>query len=198
MHESPEDSLDFTLDLVFNSGLGRILEGSFDAAIKFRLTQSEPWTHDLRHWIHTVRNDLNLTCPAVVRKASALSMGLQFADDLTIARLNANWRDRPEKTDVLSFPVVDEKIGSLPDEPVELGDIVVSLPTAQRQAREMKHELGIELQWLVSHGLLHLLGWDHPNPTRLKEMLNCQNRLLGIKNNSHHLAGENLEITDAS
>jgi probable rRNA maturation factor len=63
-------------------------------------------------------------------------------------------------------------------EPLELGDIVISLDTAARQASEHGHSLERELLFLASHGLLHLLGWDHPDEASLAAMLSRQERLL--------------------
>ena len=63
-------------------------------------------------------------------------------------------------------------------EPLYLGDIIISLETAARQAQQNNHSLTIELAWLASHGLLHLLGWDHPDDARLEEMLAQQANLL--------------------
>ncbi len=63
-------------------------------------------------------------------------------------------------------------------EPLELGDIVISLETAARQAPEHGHDLERELLFLASHGLLHLLGWDHPDEASLAAMLERQERLL--------------------
>jgi len=63
-------------------------------------------------------------------------------------------------------------------EPLELGDIVISVPTASRQAAEHGHSLARELLFLASHGLLHLLGWDHPDAHSLAAMLARQEALL--------------------
>lgn len=63
--------------------------------------------------------------------------------------------------------------------PLELGDIVISLETARRQAEAEGHSLSRELLFLASHGLLHLLGWDHPDDTALEAMLAQQDALLG-------------------
>ena len=63
-------------------------------------------------------------------------------------------------------------------EPLELGDIVISLETATRQAEEEGLSLEQELLFLASHGLLHLLGWDHPDEAALAAMLERQERLL--------------------
>ena len=64
------------------------------------------------------------------------------------------------------------------DEALELGDIVISLETAARQAPEHGHSLLDELLFLASHGLLHLLGWDHPDEASLTAMLQRQEQLL--------------------
>jgi probable rRNA maturation factor len=66
-------------------------------------------------------------------------------------------------------------VGSMP---LELGDIVISLDTAARQAADHGHSLEHELLFLASHGLLHLLGWDHPDEASLDAMLNRQSQLL--------------------
>ncbi|MFM7646562.1 MAG: rRNA maturation RNase YbeY, partial [Cyanobium sp.] len=62
-------------------------------------------------------------------------------------------------------------------QPLELGDIVISIETAARQAADHGHNLEQELLFLASHGLLHLLGWDHPDDTSLEAMLARQERL---------------------
>ncbi len=62
--------------------------------------------------------------------------------------------------------------------PLYLGDIVISVDTANRQATEQGHPLQTELAWLATHGLLHLLGWDHPDETSLLQMLERQAVLL--------------------
>jgi probable rRNA maturation factor len=67
-------------------------------------------------------------------------------------------------------------------DPVELGDIVISLETALRQAPEHQHSPEQELAWLASHGLLHLLGWDHPDAASLEQMLAQQDNLLTSMN----------------
>jgi probable rRNA maturation factor len=62
--------------------------------------------------------------------------------------------------------------------PLYLGDVVISVDTADRQAQEQGHSLETELAWLATHGLLHLLGWDHPDEESLIGMLNQQKTLL--------------------
>lgn len=136
------------------------------------------WETTLLTWLEQVCSDSELSCPAIVRRADEISLGLRFTDDATICELNGTWRQRQEPTDVLSFAALEDAPDWLDDGSVELGDIVISLDTARRQAQEHQHSLQRELQWLTSHGLLHLLGWDHPDDTSLTAMLACQERLL--------------------
>jgi len=77
---------------------------------------------------------------------------LVFTDDEEIAELNSRWRGKDLATDVLSFPTNAEPT---------LGDIVISVETAARQAKELKVSLAEELLRLFIHGFLHLLGFDH-------------------------------------
>ena len=136
------------------------------------------WDSTLRTWLDHVRGDADLSCPVVVRRAEEISLGLRFTDDTVIRELNGTWRQRQEPTDVLSFAALEDAPDWLESSSVELGDIVISLDTARRQAQEHQHSLQKELQWLTSHGLLHLLGWDHLDEDSLVAMLECQDRLL--------------------
>jgi probable rRNA maturation factor len=107
--------------------------------------------------------------------------------DAEIAELNADWRQKEGPTDVLAFAAQDEATDGAPPmpasgqaEPLELGDIVISIETAARQAPEHGHDLEQELLFLASHGLLHLLGWDHPDEASLAAMLARQERLVKV------------------
>lgn len=80
-----------------------------------------------------------------------------ISGDDEVRELNRRWRDRDRPTDVLSFPDGD----LLPDGRRLLGEIVVSLDTARREATERGHDEVRELEELCLHGLLHLLGYDH-------------------------------------
>ena len=142
------------------------------------LLDETAWLQQLERWLNSICGDSSLDCPSLVRAAEEISLGLRFTDDATICELNGTWRQRQEPTDVLSFAALEDAPDWLDDGSVELGDIVISLDTARRQAQEHQHSLQRELQWLTSHGLLHLLGWDHPDDTSLTAMLACQERLL--------------------
>jgi probable rRNA maturation factor len=79
---------------------------------------------------------------------------LSFVGDAEIRRLNRTFRKKDKATDVLSFPLRERAA----DGKFYLGDIVISLPTARRQAAEIGHPLERELEYLAIHGFLHLLG----------------------------------------
>jgi len=84
-------------------------------------------------------------------------IGLNLASDRRMKELNQKYRQKNTSTDVLSFNL-NEKMSS--DE-VYLGDIIISLEKAKRQARERGVPLEDEFGELVKHGAMHLLGWDH-------------------------------------
>ncbi len=97
-------------------------------------------------------------------------LSLVLCSDAHIQPLNAEWRGKDAATDVLSFPQ---------DDPVVLGDLVVSVETAARQAIERSHSLRDELRVLLVHGLLHLLGYDHEaGPQDLEEMAQAEEKLM--------------------
>ena len=93
---------------------------------------------------------------ALRRDADELSIVL--VSDREMRRLNRTWRDRDRSTDVLAFAQAEGE-GGVPDG--LLGDVVISVDTARRQATELGHPLGHEVDRLLIHGVLHLLGYDH-------------------------------------
>ena len=99
------------------------------------------------------------TCLRVEGIDQSAEISMLLVDDCQIRDLNKTYRGQDKPTDVLSFPLWEK------DEPysaeILLGDIVISLETAQRQALEYEHSLSREVAYLMVHGLLHLLGYDH-------------------------------------
>ena len=132
------------------------------------------WLTQLSRWLEDLAPEL----PAPLQ-ASTFSLGLRLTDDPRMAGLNQQWRGSAGPTDVLAF-AAQEEAPPLPGciEPLELGDIIISLDTAARQATDAGQELAVELLFLASHGLLHLLGWDHPDQAGLEAMLERQERLI--------------------
>lgn len=96
-------------------------------------------------------------------------------DDLYLQKLNREYRNIDAPTDVLSFPAghLDPDTGH-----IYLGDVVISFPTANKQALEAGLSLQDEFSLLVVHGVLHLLGFDHDEPERKAKMWCAQNQIL--------------------
>jgi probable rRNA maturation factor len=91
-------------------------------------------------------------------------ISLHLVTDETIRSLNAEHRGKDIRTDVLSFPLRDPhgiQFVVPPDQPAHLGDVVISYPRAVEQAHEFGHSVDREIGYLVAHGVLHLLGYDH-------------------------------------
>jgi len=142
----------------------------------------QAWQQLLAGWLAQLQAEL----PAALQRA-AYSLGLSLVGDAAIAELNHDWRAKDGPTDVLAFATMDDDNDGMPalpggDATLELGDIVISLETAARQAPEHGHSLEQELLFLASHGLLHLLGWDHPDAPSLAAMLRRQDDLCSSVN----------------
>lgn len=87
-----------------------------------------------------------------------------------VQEFNREYAGIDEPTDVLSFAAEDEPYAVEPGEPPYLGDVIIAVPVARQQAAEAGHSLLNELQLLVIHGTLHLLGFDHQTPDQQAEM----------------------------
>ena len=97
-----------------------------------------------------------------------VELSIALVSDGAGARLNQAWRGRPGPTDVLSFSLLEgphaRHRGAL------LGDVVIAVGVARRQARERGHPLADECLRLLIHGVLHLLGYDHARPAEARAM----------------------------
>lgn len=98
-------------------------------------------------------------------------LSLSLVDDEQIRALNEEWRGKNKHTDVLSFPM------NIPWG--MLGDVVISLPTAQRQAKENNLSLEQEFRYLVAHGICHCQGYDHKKKNDAYRMAAAERRMLG-------------------
>ena len=100
-------------------------------------------------------------------------ISLHLVGDDTIRALNREHRGKDVHTDVLSFPLPDPngmRFVLPPDQPAHLGDVVVSLPRAAEQAHDFGHSLDREIGYLVAHGVLHVLGYDHEEEADRRRM----------------------------
>jgi len=104
-----------------------------------------------------------------------------FTDDKFIKSLNNKYRGIDKPTDVLSFSLQEGAVKSPETESDKLlGDIIISVETAQRQADTLKHKIEKELMVLLIHGLLHLTGYDHEKDKDYKIMREKESKILKI------------------
>ncbi|KQV07891.1 rRNA maturation RNase YbeY [Leifsonia sp. Root112D2] len=107
-------------------------------------------------------------------------LAIVLVDEAAMEQLHVQWMDEPGPTDVLSFPM-DELRPGTEEQPTPaglLGDIVLCPQVAQAQAETAGHGTMDELLLLTTHGLLHLLGFDHAEPEEEKEMFGIQRDIL--------------------
>jgi probable rRNA maturation factor len=144
----PRPEVPVAVELAVEDGLG----ADWDAARITRLVQS------------IVSTELG---------AGEFVVSVHLVGDETIRALNAEHRGKDTHTDVLSFPLHDPngmRFVLPPDQPANLGDVVVSFPRALAQASDFGHSTDRELGYLVAHGVLHLLGYDHQVDTDRRRM----------------------------
>lgn len=138
------------------------------------LPTSQTWQIWFRAWL----SELNPTASPI----NQYEVSLLLTDDVTIQQLNATYRHQDKATDVLAFAAQETDMpGAMviyQSSPLPLGDVIISVETAQRQRHNDHYSLTQELAWLAAHGLLHLLGWDHPDDASLEIMLDKQKQLL--------------------
>lgn len=108
---------------------------------------------------------------------SQAELSILLTDDPTIWALNREHRQKDRSTDVLAFPLDEQPSWAMGAERL-LGDVVISLDTAARQAAARKRSLEAEVRFLLAHGLLHLVGHDHDTPTRKRRMDTLTRRLV--------------------
>jgi rRNA maturation RNase YbeY len=123
--------------------------------------------------VERLRRRARSVLSAIGQARSELSVAL--VDDEQIARLNAQWRDKPTPTDVLSFSMVE---GDFADHRAGmLGDVVISVETAAAQAAALHRGLDDRVARLLIHGVLHLIGYDHEDDEEAREMAREERRL---------------------
>lgn len=139
-----------------------------DVTVQVAHAQGEAMEKPLASLARTYLERLGLT---------GCELSLSLVGDRAIRRLNRTWRKKDKATDVLSFPAGDLPKGT--PGPRQLGDVVISLDTAKRQAKEYGRTLEAEVARYLAHGLLHLLGHDHERPQEARKMAALEEKLLG-------------------
>lgn len=124
-------------------------------------------------------------CLALEEIDPSAEISLVFVDDQGIQELNRTYRGKDMPTDVLSFALLETGEGELPiidddEEELLLGDIIISLETAWAQAQDYGHSIEREIAYLMVHGLLHLLGYDHMTDEEQMIMRRREEELLTV------------------
>ena len=112
-----------------------------------------------------------------------VELSIRLVDVEAMTALHVHFMDEPGPTDVLAFPMDElhdhrDDVDSPDAPPTLLGDVVLCPPVAAQQARAAGQSTEAELDLLCTHGILHLLGFDHADPEQEKEMFGQQARLL--------------------
>ena len=117
---------------------------------------------------------------AQMRVHPQAELSVVLVDEAAIEQLHVQWMDEPGPTDVLSFPMDELRPGVDGEEsaPGLLGDVVLCPQVAARQGQQAGHTTQDELLLLTTHGILHLLGYDHAEPEEEQEMFGLQRKLL--------------------
>jgi probable rRNA maturation factor len=117
---------------------------------------------------------------AQMRVHPGADLCLRLVDEPAMEVLHVQWMDLPGPTDVMSFPMDELRPGREGEDPEEgvLGDIVLCPSVAAKQAKEAGHATEEELLLLTTHGILHLLGYDHAEAEEEREMFELQRQLL--------------------
>ncbi len=130
--------------------------------------------------------------PAWIRRLSALvlksvkgasfgkkaELSVVLTGDGEVRKLNRLYRKKDKTTDVLSFPLLEGKKLKAGKGSIPLGDVVLSLPQTKRQAARQGRDFRAELALLLTHGILHLLGYDHATKAQEKKMFGLQTKIL--------------------
>ena len=120
-------------------------------------------------------DDIRAVCARLLSQhGQAGGLSLCYVDDAAIRELNVRYLRRDEATDVLAFPLDDD---TDPDEPL-LGEIVVSVETAVREAAARGIPVGAEIALYTIHGLLHLLGYDDHEPDETARMRDAERQAM--------------------
>ncbi len=123
---------------------------------------------------------IRLLCGKIfdILKIDNWELSIVICNDLFIKNLNREYRGKDEATDVLSFPQIDDDCLLFPDGIMYAGDVIISIETLKRNSFEFNVDINEEFKRLLTHGILHLKGYDHEDNSPEQEMLIFQEELL--------------------
>ena len=170
------------IELVFKNSY-EIMPNKIDLNdIKQYIFEHDFWENTFLSWINILFNEFKQFLPNYLLNKKSGSLSLEIVDDLKISDLNKTWLNKLGATDVLSFPILSKEDSVNDHYSVEFGDIFISLEMAMKQSIEYNNSVEKEVIWLVSHGFLHLLGWEHQDQIQLESMLKIQEYLISKLN----------------
>lgn len=137
-------------------------------------TQEEQWMEYEQDFIRVMKQ-----CEKTLDITKEYSVSLIFTDAKEIHEINRSYRNIDRPTDVISFAMMDsENDYEMPEGENELGDIFISIDAVREQAESFGHSVQREVCFLFTHGLLHLLGYDHMNDEDEKAMFQIQDVII--------------------
>lgn len=125
---------------------------------------------DIKSWLKKIDK--------VLRLKKNLSISVAIVGDLAIKKLNHMYRGKDKVTDVLSFGEMDSPVERHFSSPDYLGEVVICHPQAKRQAKKASHSVNREIQVLLTHGVMHLLGYDHEIDAEAEVMEGLEKKIL--------------------
>ena len=173
-----KENSDLKIDLVFKCNNFPDLSDHFLKKRDNLIFESSFWEEVFLFWIKIILEEKDSSIPNFIFEKKIFSFSLQIINDNEISSINKKWMNKSSPTDVLSFPMISDVDTTKDLIFVELGDLFISLEMAVKQSFEFKHSIKREMLWLASHGLLHLLGWEHNDANELDNMLNFQEYLI--------------------
>lgn len=133
------------------------------------ILQDKRWVKLVPSWKKEVAFAFERIARILKKDFSGLEVSVVLTDDIEIQRLNKNFRHKDKPTNVLSFPSEEKE---------ELGDVILAYETVQKEALEMKILPSHHTLHLITHGFLHLLGYDHEKDEDAQKMENLEIRIL--------------------
>ena len=173
-----KDNCDLQVELVFKCNNFSKLSGNFLNKPDNLIFKSSFWEEVLLSWIKIILDEKDTSFPNFIFDKKTFSLSLQIINDNQISFINQKWMNKSGPTDVLSFPMISNIDNTKDLNFIELGDLFISLEIAFKQSLEFNHSIKREMLWLLSHGFLHLLGWEHNSDYELDNMLNFQEYLI--------------------
>lgn len=136
-------------------------------------TNEKSWKN-YKHYINLIVSRIK----SVMKLEKQYEFSIILVDSNKIHEINREYRNIDKETDVISFASLDDELVFDLNEVIELGDIFINVDAIRSQASDYGHSLKREFCFLVTHGILHLLGYDHMNKKDEKKMFDLQEEIL--------------------